>query len=133
MVSLQRVSRGVATCPSSQRAQGRAGSPLPPSPQRAFSPSYSRIGRKAALLLQLLISAVVGLSTAFVTKFELYMFLRFVVATATSGLSFSIITLRGYLSPEAFSHRLRPWRLATFPRLTGRVGGGGGCLSGILF
>ncbi|XP_015979547.1 solute carrier family 22 member 13 [Rousettus aegyptiacus] len=58
-----------------------------------FGPLCDRIGRKAALLLQLLISAVVGLSTAFVTKFELYMFLRFVVATATSGLSFSIITL----------------------------------------
>lgn len=102
VVSLKRGSRGVATCPSSRRAPGRAGCPLPPSPQRAFSPPSSRIGRKAAVLLQVLISAVFGLSIAFVTSFELYMFLRFVVATATSGIAFSTINLRGYLSPEAF-------------------------------
>lgn len=102
------------------------GPPLPPSPQRAFSPSFSRIGRKAAILVQLLIFAVMGLSTAFVNSFDLYMVLRFAVATAVSGYAFSGISLRGYLSPEAFSHRLRPWRLATFPRLTGSVGAGVG-------
>lgn len=83
--------------------------------------------------MQLLIYAITGLSTAFVNSFELYMFLRFVVATAVSGISFSGFTLCGYLSPEAFRHRLRPGHLATFPRLSGRVGGGGGHLSGTLF
>lgn len=76
--------------------------------------------------MQLLVFAIVGLSTAFVTSFELYMFLRFALSAAMSGFSFISAILRGYMSPEAFRHRLKPWRLATFPRLTGRVGAGVG-------
>ncbi|XP_039699225.1 solute carrier family 22 member 13 [Pteropus medius] len=58
-----------------------------------FGPVCDRIGRKAAILVQLLIFAVMGLSTAFVNSFDLYMVLRFAVATAVSGYAFSGISL----------------------------------------
>lgn len=59
--------------------------------------SYARIGRKITILLQLLLLAIVGLSTAFVPSFALYMALRFAVATAVSGYTFSNVALREYL------------------------------------
>lgn len=68
---------------------------------------YPRIGRKITVLLQLLLFGILGLSTAFVPSFELYMALRFAVATAVAGYTFSNITLREYMSPEA----VRLWGL----------------------
>lgn len=59
------------------------------------------------MLLQLLLFGILGLSTAFVPSFELYMALRFAVATAVAGYTFSNITLREYMSPEA----VRLWGL----------------------
>uniref|UniRef100_A0A8C8ZTS4 Solute carrier family 22 member 13 n=1 Tax=Prolemur simus TaxID=1328070 RepID=A0A8C8ZTS4_PROSS len=58
-----------------------------------FGPLCDRIGRKAAILVQLLLFAVIGVSTAFVPSFELYMALRFAVATAVSGYTFSNVSL----------------------------------------
>ncbi|XP_029796424.1 solute carrier family 22 member 13 [Suricata suricatta] len=58
-----------------------------------FGPLCDRIGRKATVLVQLLLLATVGLATAFVPSFALYVALRFVVATAVSGFSFSNVTL----------------------------------------
>ncbi|XP_014439836.1 solute carrier family 22 member 13 isoform X2 [Tupaia chinensis] len=58
-----------------------------------FGPLCDWIGRKATILLQLLIFALVGLGTAFVPNFELYMALRFAVATAVAGYTFSNVTL----------------------------------------
>lgn len=67
-------------------------------------PCYSRIGRRATILVQLFLFAIFGLSTAFVPSFELYMVLRFAVATAVAGYTFSNVTLRECLAPEALSH-----------------------------
>uniref|UniRef100_Q9Y226-2 Isoform 2 of Solute carrier family 22 member 13 n=1 Tax=Homo sapiens TaxID=9606 RepID=Q9Y226-2 len=58
-----------------------------------FGPLCDRIGRKATILAQLLLFTLIGLATAFVPSFELYMALRFAVATAVAGLSFSNVTL----------------------------------------
>ncbi|XP_004614679.2 solute carrier family 22 member 13 [Sorex araneus] len=58
-----------------------------------FGPLCDWIGRKAAILLQLLLFALVGLSTAFVPNFEIYMAMRFAVATAVSGYTFSNVAL----------------------------------------
>ncbi|XP_012506951.1 PREDICTED: solute carrier family 22 member 13-like [Propithecus coquereli] len=58
-----------------------------------FGPLCDRIGRKATILVQLLLFAIIGMSTAFVPSFELYMALRFAVATAVSGYTFSNVTL----------------------------------------
>lgn len=60
---------------------------------------YLRIGRKASLLVQLLLTATMGLATAFVPSFEFYMVLRFAVATAISGFIISTVTLSEYLGP----------------------------------
>ena len=49
--------------------------------------------------MQLLLFALLGLTTAFVPSFELYMVLRFAVATAVSGFTFSNVSLREYLGP----------------------------------
>ncbi|EPY89209.1 hypothetical protein CB1_000128025, partial [Camelus ferus] len=54
----------------------------------------SRIGRKATILVQLLLLAILGLGTAFVPNFELYMALRFAVAVAVSGYTLSSVSLR---------------------------------------
>lgn len=70
-----------------------------------------RIGHKATLLVQLLLFAILGMSTAFMPSFELYMVLCFSVATAVTGYTFSNVTLREYLGPEASSCRARPWGL----------------------
>ncbi|XP_006869208.1 PREDICTED: solute carrier family 22 member 13 [Chrysochloris asiatica] len=58
-----------------------------------FGPLCDWIGRKITILVQLLLFAIVGLSTAFVPSFELYTALRFAVATAVAGFSFSNVTL----------------------------------------
>ncbi|XP_045392517.1 solute carrier family 22 member 13 isoform X4 [Lemur catta] len=58
-----------------------------------FGPLCDRIGRKAAVLVQLLLFSIIGVSTAFVPSFELYMALRFAVATAISGYTFSNVSL----------------------------------------
>uniref|UniRef100_A0A8D1Y6N5 Solute carrier family 22 member 13 n=1 Tax=Sus scrofa TaxID=9823 RepID=A0A8D1Y6N5_PIG len=58
-----------------------------------FGPLCDWIGRKITVLLQLLLFGILGLSTAFVPSFELYMALRFAVATAVAGYTFSNITL----------------------------------------
>ncbi|KAL0593469.1 Solute carrier family 22 member 13 [Plecturocebus cupreus] len=56
-------------------------------------PCFLRIGRKATILTQLLLFSAVGLATAFVPSFELYIALRFAVATAVAGFTFSSVTL----------------------------------------
>lgn len=61
--------------------------------------------------MQLLLFAIFGLAPAFVPSFELYMVLRFAVATAVAGFTFSNVTLREYLGTETFNHRARPWGL----------------------
>ncbi|XP_025232773.1 solute carrier family 22 member 13 [Theropithecus gelada] len=58
-----------------------------------FGPLWDRIGRKATVLVQLLLFTLIGLVTAFVPSFELYMALRFAVATAIAGFAFSNVTL----------------------------------------
>ncbi|XP_007943898.1 solute carrier family 22 member 13 [Orycteropus afer afer] len=58
-----------------------------------FGPLCDRIGRKITILVQLLLLALIGLSTAFVPSFELYTALRFAVATAVAGYTFSNVTL----------------------------------------
>lgn len=92
-------------------------SPLPseiPSQTCHLSPLYRRIGRKASILIQLLLFAIIGLATAFVPTFELYMVMRFAVATAVAGYALTNVTLREYLAC-GLSHRVRPWGLASFP------------------
>ncbi|XP_045759989.1 solute carrier family 22 member 13 isoform X2 [Mirounga angustirostris] len=58
-----------------------------------FGPLCDWIGRKATILVQLLLLALIGLTTAFVPSFALYMVLRFAVATAVAGYTFSNVTL----------------------------------------
>ncbi|XP_021533214.1 solute carrier family 22 member 13 [Neomonachus schauinslandi] len=58
-----------------------------------FGPLCDWIGRKATILVQLLLLAFIGLTTAFVPSFALYMVLRFAVATAVAGYAFSNVTL----------------------------------------
>ncbi|XP_008708394.2 solute carrier family 22 member 13 isoform X1 [Ursus maritimus] len=58
-----------------------------------FGPLCDWIGRKATILVQLLLFALIGLTTAFVPSFELYMVMRFAVATAVAGYTFSNVTL----------------------------------------
>ncbi|MXQ88987.1 hypothetical protein E5288_WYG019925 [Bos mutus] len=58
-----------------------------------FGPLCNWIGHKATLLVQLLLFAILGMSTAFVPSFELYMVLCFSVATAVTGYTFSNVTL----------------------------------------
>ncbi|XP_036189071.1 solute carrier family 22 member 13 [Myotis myotis] len=58
-----------------------------------FGPLCDWIGRKACILIQLLLFAIIGLATAFVPTFELYMVLRFAVATAVSGYTLTNVTL----------------------------------------
>ncbi|XP_050636291.1 solute carrier family 22 member 13 [Macaca thibetana thibetana] len=58
-----------------------------------FGPLWDRIGRKATILVQLLLFTLIGLVTAFVPSFELYVALRFAVATAIAGFAFSNVTL----------------------------------------
>ncbi|XP_034848083.1 solute carrier family 22 member 13 isoform X2 [Mirounga leonina] len=77
-----------------------------------FGPLCDWIGRKATILVQLLLLALIGLTTAFVPSFALYMVLRFAVATAVAGYTFSNVTLREYLGPEALSYDVRPWGLS---------------------
>lgn len=43
--------------------------------------------------MQLLLFAIIGLTTAFMPSFELYMVLRFAVATAVAGYTFSNVSL----------------------------------------
>ncbi|XP_007517133.1 solute carrier family 22 member 13 isoform X4 [Erinaceus europaeus] len=58
-----------------------------------FGPLCDRIGRKITVLLQLLLFGLMGLATAFMPSFELYMVLRFAVATAVAGYTFSNVAL----------------------------------------
>ncbi|KAG8521516.1 Solute carrier family 22 member 13 [Galemys pyrenaicus] len=58
-----------------------------------FGPLCDRIGRKITILVQLALFAVLGLATAFMPSFELYIALRFAVATAVVGYSFSNVAL----------------------------------------
>ncbi|XP_006173742.1 LOW QUALITY PROTEIN: solute carrier family 22 member 13 [Camelus ferus] len=58
-----------------------------------FGPLCDWIGRKATILVQLLLLAILGLGTAFVPNFELYMALRFAVAVAVSGYTLSSVSL----------------------------------------
>lgn len=95
-------SHGKATCPPSHR-EPRAGVGLPRFlPLRdsllGLSPFYFRIGRKASILIQLLLFALIGLATAFVPSFELYLVMRFAVATAVAGYALTNVTLREYLA-----------------------------------
>ncbi|XP_010628011.1 solute carrier family 22 member 13 isoform X2 [Fukomys damarensis] len=58
-----------------------------------FGPISDRTGRKATLLMQLLLFAIASLATAFAPSFELHMALRFAIATAIGGYSLNITTL----------------------------------------
>ncbi|KAM9075118.1 LOW QUALITY PROTEIN: solute carrier family 22 member 13 [Megaptera novaeangliae] len=58
-----------------------------------FGPLCDWIGRKATILVQLLLFAILGMAAAFVPGFELYRALRFAVATAVIGYNFSSVTL----------------------------------------
>ncbi|KAM9187601.1 LOW QUALITY PROTEIN: solute carrier family 22 member 13 [Dugong dugon] len=72
-----------------------------------FGPICDWIGHK--VLVQLLLFAVIGLSTAFMPTFELYTALRFAVATAVTGYASSNVTLlTEWIGPS--------WRIqAVFP------------------
>ncbi|KAM6162734.1 solute carrier family 22 member 13-like [Erethizon dorsatum] len=58
-----------------------------------FGPLSDQIGRRACILLQLLLMAIVGLATAFVPSIELYMALCFAVATAGAVCMLNTIAL----------------------------------------
>lgn len=101
---------------SSSHRGPRAGLALPLFPPlRDFllhlSPLHLRIGRKASILIQLLLFALVGLATAFVPSFELYVVMRFAVATAVAGYALTNVTLREYLAlkPSATGRGLGDW------------------------
>lgn len=64
------------------------------------SPCYLRIGRRASILLQMLLSGTIGVATAFVPSFELYMVLCFFSAIAVAGYMMSTMILGECLSPE---------------------------------
>lgn len=103
-------------CPSLE-SEPRAGLGLPSFPSERFphrpTLCYSRIGRKATILVQLLLFAIIGLTTAFMPSFELYMVLRFAVATAVAGYTFSNVSLRECMGPEALSLEVRSWGLSS--------------------
>nr|AAQ09528.1 organic cation transporter-like 3 [Mus musculus] len=50
-----------------------------------FGPVCDWIGRRPSLLMQVLLSGITSMATAFVSSFELYLALRFVLATANAG------------------------------------------------
>ncbi|KAM8758282.1 solute carrier family 22 member 13-like isoform 1-T1 [Rhynchonycteris naso] len=58
-----------------------------------FGPLTDWIGRKTSILLQLLLFALFGLSTAFVPSFDLYMVMRFAVAIPVSGYTMTNVAL----------------------------------------
>lgn len=62
-------------------------------------PNYLRIGRRPSLLMQVLLSGITSMATAFVSSFELYLALRFVLATANAGFLLSTNVLSEYLGP----------------------------------
>lgn len=61
--------------------------------------------------MQLLLSGIASVATAFVSSFELYMTLRFALATANAGFLLSTNVLREYLGPGAFFLRVRALKL----------------------
>ncbi|EHB13913.1 Solute carrier family 22 member 13, partial [Heterocephalus glaber] len=65
-----------------------------------FGPLSDWIGRRACILLQLLLIAVMGLGMGFVPSFELYTTLRFAMATANTGCLLSTVALSEYLDVE---------------------------------
>ncbi|CAO2633239.1 Solute carrier family 22 member 13 [Lemmus lemmus] len=66
-----------------------------------FGPICDWIGRRPSLLVQLLLSAITGMATAFVSSFELYMILSFGLATAVAGfLLSSNVLLSEWVGPS---------------------------------
>ncbi|CAO2633241.1 Solute carrier family 22 member 13 [Lemmus lemmus] len=66
-----------------------------------FGPLCDWIGRRPSLLVQLLLSAITGMATAFVSSFELYMILSFGLATAVAGfLLSSNVLLSEWVGPS---------------------------------
>ncbi|XP_005082406.1 solute carrier family 22 member 13 [Mesocricetus auratus] len=66
-----------------------------------FGPVCDRIGRRPSLLVQLLLSAITGMATAFVSSFELYMALCFVLGTAVAGFLLSTnVLLSEWVGPS---------------------------------
>ncbi|XP_013370512.1 PREDICTED: solute carrier family 22 member 13 [Chinchilla lanigera] len=66
-----------------------------------FGPLSDRIGRRVCILVQLLLIAIVGLATAFVPSFELYMALCFSLATAGAGSPIFLLFFYFWLLPES--------------------------------
>ncbi|KAM7336843.1 hypothetical protein ACRRTK_002962 [Alexandromys fortis] len=66
-----------------------------------FGPLCDWIGRRPSLLVQLLLSAIMGMAAACVSSFELYMTLSFGLATTVAGFLLSTNVLREYLGPKA--------------------------------
>nr|XP_021503700.1 solute carrier family 22 member 13-like [Meriones unguiculatus] len=58
-----------------------------------FGPICDWIGRRLSLLVQLLLSGVVGVATAFMPSFELYMALCFISASAVAGYMMSTMII----------------------------------------
>ncbi|XP_050996359.1 solute carrier family 22 member 13-like [Acomys russatus] len=58
-----------------------------------FGPICDWIGRRRSLLVQLFLSGITGLATAFVPSFELYMVLCFISASAVAGYMMSTMIL----------------------------------------
>ncbi|XP_037004271.2 solute carrier family 22 member 13 isoform X1 [Artibeus jamaicensis] len=58
-----------------------------------FGPLCDWIGRKASALIQLLMFALIGLGLAFVPSFDLYLVMRFAVATAAAGYAITSASL----------------------------------------
>ncbi|XP_052045221.1 solute carrier family 22 member 13 [Apodemus sylvaticus] len=66
-----------------------------------FGPVCDWIGRRPSLLMQLLLSGISGMATAFVPRFELYMALRFALATANAGFLLSTnVLLSEWVGPS---------------------------------
>lgn len=80
-----------------------------------FGPVCDWIGRRASLLLQLLLSGTIGVATAFVPSFELYMVLCFFSAVAVAGSIMSTMilgfcqNLHGGFCPKEGQKRPNNW------------------------
>ncbi|XP_023418355.1 solute carrier family 22 member 13 isoform X4 [Cavia porcellus] len=91
-----------------------------------FGPLSDRIGRRMCILLQLPLVGIVGLATAFVPSFEVYMVLRFAVASASAGWMLSTIALISeWVGPS--------WRTRTIAMMQAISGLGQMALAGLAY
>lgn len=71
---------------------------------------FHRIGRRPVFLICMLIQGVVGLGTAFVPHFYVFMAFRFVVGAAVSGIMITVVPL-GEWKALALRQQTRPLKI----------------------